>query len=40
MQQIRTILSQKEKDFYQFSLAFSKCALNLKHFQEKYDPHS
>ena len=40
MQQIRTILSQKEKDFYQFFLAFSKCALNFKHLQKKDDPHS
>ena len=40
MQQIRTQLSQKQKAFYQFFLAFSKCALNLNHFQKKYDPHS
>ena len=40
MQQIRTQLSQKQKAFYQFFLAFSKCALNLKHFQKKDDRHS
>ena len=39
-QPIRTLLSQKEKPFYQFFLEFSKCALNLKHFQKKDDPHS
>ena len=40
MQQIRTQLSHKQKGFYQFFFAFSKCALNLKHFQKKDDPHS
>ena len=40
MQQIRTQLSQKQKAFYEFFLAFSKCALNLKDFQKKDDPHS
>ena len=40
MQQIRTQLSQKQKAFYEFFLAFSKCALNLKDFQKKYHPHS
>ena len=40
MQQIRAQLSHKQKGFYQFFLAFSKCALNLKHFQKKDDPHS
>ena len=39
-QPIRTQLSQKQKPFYPFFLAFSKCALNLKHFQKKDDPHS
>ena len=39
MQQIRTKLSQKEKPFYQFFLALSKSALNLKYFQKKDDPH-
>ena len=34
-QPIRTQLSQKQKAFYPFFLAFSKCALNLKHFQKK-----
>ena len=39
-QPIWTQLSQKQKPFYRFFLAFSKCALNLKHFQKKHDPHS
>ena len=39
-QPIRTELSQKQKPFYQFCLKFSKCALNLKHFQKKDDTHS
>ena len=39
-QPIRTQLSQKQKPFYQFLLAFSKYALNLEHFQKKDDPHS
>ena len=40
VQPIRTPLSQKQKPFYQFLLAFSKSALNLEHFQKKDDPHS
>ena len=39
-QPIRTILSQKQKPFYQLLLAFSKSALNLEHFQIRDDPHS
>ena len=39
-QPIRTPLSQKEKAFSQFFLPFSKCALNLEHFQKRDDPHS
>ena len=39
-QPIRTELSQKQKPFYPFCLEFSKCALNLKHFQKKDDTHS
>ena len=39
-QSIRAQLSQKQKAFYLFFLAFLKCALNLKHFQKKDDPHS
>ena len=39
-QPIRTQLSQKQKTFYEFFLAFSKSALNLKDFQKKDDPHS
>ena len=40
MQPIRTQLSQKQKAFSQFFIAFLKCALNFEHFQKKYDPHS
>ena len=39
-QPIRTQLSQKQKHFCQLLLAFSKSALNLEHFQKKYDTHS
>ena len=39
-QLIRTQLSQKQKPFYQFFLAFPKFALNLEHFQKNDDPHS
>ena len=39
-QPIRTPLSQKHKAFSEFFLAFSKCTLNFKHFQIKYDPLS
>ena len=39
-QQIRTQLSQKEKAFSGFFLAFSKCTLNFEHFPKKDDPHS
>ena len=40
MKKIRTQLSQKQKPFYLFFLAFWKSALNLEHFQRKDDPHS
>ena len=40
MQPIGTPLSQKHKAFSQFFLPFSKCTLNFKHFQNKYDPLS
>ena len=33
-------MSKTKKPFDPFFLAFSKCALNLKHFQKKDDPHS
>ena len=39
-QLIRTQLSQKQKPFDQFFLAFPKFELNLEHFQKKDDPHS
>ena len=34
-QQFQTPLSQKQKFFSGFFIAFLKCALNLEHFQEK-----
>ena len=35
MQQIEVPLSQKQKTFSGFFLAFLKCALNLEHFEKK-----
>ena len=40
MEPIRTILSQKQKLFYELFLKFLKSALNLNYFQKKDDPHS
>ena len=40
MQQIRMQLSQKQKAFSDFFLAFSKFTLNFENFQKKDDPHS
>ena len=34
-QQIEALLSQKQKTFSGFFLAFLKCALNLEHFEKK-----
>ena len=34
-QQFEPPLSQRQKTFSQFFLAFLKCALNLKHFEKK-----
>ena len=34
-QQFQTPLSQKQKTFSGFFIAFLKCAWNLEHFQEK-----
>ena len=39
-QPIRKQLSQIEKRFSQFFLAFLKSTLNFEHFQTKDDPHS
>ena len=39
-QPIPTRLSQKQKAFSVFFLAFSKSTLNFEHFQKKDDPHS
>ena len=40
MQPIRTPLSQNNKAFSEFVLAFSKSTLNFEHFQKKDDPRS
>ena len=34
-QQLQTLLSQKEKTFCQFFIAFQKCAWNLEHSEKK-----
>ena len=34
-QQLEALLSQKQKTFSRFFLAFLKCALNLEHFEKK-----
>ena len=34
-QQFQTQLSSKQKSFYEFFIAFLKCAWNLEHFQKK-----
>ena len=39
-QPIPTQLSQKQKSFSQFFLAFLKSTLTFEHFQKKDDPHS
>ena len=39
-QTIPTQLSQKQKAFSQFFLAFSKSTLTIEHFPKKDDPHS
>ena len=39
-QQNRTQLSQKQKAFAQFFLAFSKYTLNFEDFEKRDDPHS
>ena len=39
-QPIPTQLSQKQKAFFQFFLAFSKSTLNFEHLQKKDDLHS
>ena len=39
-QPIPTLLSQKQKDFFEFFLAFSKSTLNFEHLQKKDDLHS
>ena len=36
-QQFQTPLSQKQKTFSGFFIAFLKCAWNLEHFQKKHD---
>ena len=39
-QPIPTRLSQKQRAFFIFFVAFSKSTLNFEHFQKKYDAHS
>ena len=39
-QPIATHLSQKQKAFSEFLLAFSKSTLTCEHFHKKDDPHS
>ena len=34
-QQYEALLSQKQKTFSEFFIAFLKCALNLEHFEKK-----
>ena len=34
-QQLQALLSQKQKTFSEFFIAFLKCALNLKHLEKK-----
>ena len=34
-QQVQTPLSQKQETFFQFFIAFLKCAWNLEHFEKK-----
>ena len=36
-QQFEALLSQKQKSFSGFFLAFLKCALNLEYFEKKYE---
>ena len=35
LQQFQTLLSQKQKTFSKFFIAFLECAWNLEHFQKK-----
>ena len=34
-EQLQALLSQKQKTFSEFFIAFLKCALNLKHLEKK-----
>ena len=36
-EQFQTPLSQKQKTFSGFAIAFLKCAWNLEHFRKKYE---
>ena len=36
-QQFQTLLTQKQKTFSGFFIAFLKCAWNLEHFQNRYE---
>ena len=37
LQQLQTLLSEKQKTFSWFFVAFLKCALNSEHFEKKYE---
>ena len=37
LEQFQTPLSQKQKTFSWFFIAYLKCAWNLEHFQKKYE---
>ena len=39
-QQIQTSISQKQKTFSEFFIAFLECSSNLEHFEEKDEHHS
>ena len=39
-QQLQTLLSQQGNTFYQFFIAFLKCAWNLEHSEKKEECHS
>ena len=39
-QPIPTLLSEKQKAYFEFLLAFSKSTLNFEHLQKKNDLHS
>ena len=40
LEEFKAPLSQKEKAFHQFLIAFLKCALNVEHSEKKEEYHS